>query len=284
MAIFSLSAAPIQRSKGQSSVAAAAYISGNSMIDKRTGERHTYTRGQIVDLGSTLPGGAPIPTADLWNEAERVDARKNSRTGRKIRIALPIELGPKAHRRLAEEFRIFIQTEYGAGVTAAVHYDKPDNPHAHFQMTTRVWSESGPGEKIRSLDGGHKGRKEEMEKIRTKWADLVNAELAPFGETVDHRSYKRQGINKIPTKHMGQAASAMESKGIKTEIGSYNQAVYALNKANDNLFSMVGEYDNIKPHKTHTKQIEKCPDWLIVQQKTMQQEVINNEMGMRNMQ
>lgn len=284
MAIFSLSASPIQRSKGQSSVAAAAYMTGGSMVDTRTGEKHTYTRSQIVDLGTTLPGGKEVPTADIWNQAEARDNRINSRTGRKIRIALPIELGPKAHQRLAEEYRKFLQAEYGAAVTAAIHYDRPDNPHIHFQMTTRTWSEAGPGEKIRSLDGGHRGRSEEMEKMRSRWASMTNAELAPLGETVDHRSYKRQGINKIPTKHMGQAASAMESKGIKTEIGSYNQAVYALNKANDNLFSMVGEYDNIKPHKTHTKQIEKCPDWLIVQQKTMQQEVINNEMGMRNMQ
>lgn len=89
----------------------------------------------------------------------------------------------------------------------------------------------------------------------------------PLGETVDHRSYKRQGVNKIPTKHMGQAASAMEAKGIKTEIGLYNHAVYALNKANDTIFSIVNKYDNTKQQKTHTKQIEKCPDWLIVQQK-----------------
>ena len=36
---------------------------------------------------------------------------------------------------------------------------------------------------------------------------------------VDHRSYKRQGIDKIPSVHMGPAASQMEKRGIRTDKG-----------------------------------------------------------------
>lgn len=31
---------------------------------------------------------------------------------------------------------------------------------------------------------------------------------------VDHRSYKRQGVEEIPTIHLGAGASALEKKGI----------------------------------------------------------------------
>ncbi|MEH2929069.1 MobA/MobL family protein [Candidatus Ventrimonas sp. KK005] len=36
---------------------------------------------------------------------------------------------------------------------------------------------------------------------------------------MDHRSYERQGIDQIPTVHLGVAASAMEKRGIRTERG-----------------------------------------------------------------
>ena len=36
---------------------------------------------------------------------------------------------------------------------------------------------------------------------------------------IDHRSYKEQGIDLIPTIHEGYEVRAMEKKGIKTVIG-----------------------------------------------------------------
>ena len=38
----------------------------------------------------------------------------------------------------------------------------------------------------------------------------------------DHRSYKRQGIDKIPSVHLGPAASQMENRGIRTDKGEVN--------------------------------------------------------------
>ena len=248
MAIYSFSVSVASRAKGQSSVASASYISGEKMTDMRTGENHFYKRTQVVDLGTTLPGNKKIETSMLWNQAEAADKRINSRTARKIVVALPVELSKKDHSQIMNNFRIFLQQEYGAAVTACIHYDKKGNPHGHMQMTTRTWSQDGPGQKIRTLDGSHSQRKEAAEKMRAKWAQLLNERLAHAGHAlVDHRSYKRQGIDKVPTKHMGAAVAALERKGVRTEIGDFNHAAKTMNAAMAEVTAVEKEKEIIKP-------------------------------------
>ena len=47
---------------------------------------------------------------------------------------------------------------------------------------------------------------------------------------MDHRSYQRQGIEKIPTIHLGVSASQMEKKGIVTDRGNINREIKHQNK------------------------------------------------------
>ncbi|WP_300416052.1 MobA/MobL family protein, partial [uncultured Oscillibacter sp.] len=67
---------------------------------------------------------------------------------------------------------------------------------------------------------------------RAAWAAYTNQALEAAGrpERIDHRSYKRQGVDKIPTVHMGPAASQMERRGIVTEKGNINREIAADNK------------------------------------------------------
>ncbi|WP_419471530.1 MobA/MobL family protein, partial [Klebsiella pneumoniae] len=44
MAIFYLETKPIKRSEGRSSVAASAYRAGVSLVDNRTGVKHSYEK------------------------------------------------------------------------------------------------------------------------------------------------------------------------------------------------------------------------------------------------
>lgn len=44
-------------------------------------------------------------------------------------------------------------------------------------------------------------------------------------EKVDHRSYQRQGIEQIPTIHLGVSATQMEKKGIATDRGNINRDI-----------------------------------------------------------
>ena len=47
---------------------------------------------------------------------------------------------------------------------------------------------------------------------------------------MDHRSYQRQGIEQIPTIHLGVSASQMEKKGIATDRGNINREIKHQNK------------------------------------------------------
>ena len=51
-----------------------------------------------------------------------------------------------------------------------------------------------------------------------------------YGSKNDHRSYKEQGIDLIPTIHEGYEVRAMEKKGIKTVIGELNRAIRQFNQ------------------------------------------------------
>ena len=66
---------------------------------------------------------------------------------------------------------------------------------------------------------------------RQGWADTANRYLEAIGspERLDLRSYARQGIDKIPTVHMGPAVSQLEKKGIQTNIGNLNRDIKAAN-------------------------------------------------------
>lgn len=67
--------------------------------------------------------------------------------------------------------------------------------------------------KIDTVDWNDKGKAEIWQQA---WADVTNKYLAEqnIPQRVDHRSYKRQGIEQIPTEHMGVAATQMERKGL----------------------------------------------------------------------
>lgn len=49
--------------------------------------------------------------------------------------------------------------------------------------------------------------KERLETVRKTWAQLQNVALEKHGHAarVDHRSYKDQGIEREPERHLGQA-------------------------------------------------------------------------------
>ena len=63
------------------------------------------------------------------------------------------------------------------------------------------------------------------------WADIETDFYKKNGYeiTAEHRSFERQGIDLLPTIHMGAAVTAMERRGIKTEIGNMNREIKKIN-------------------------------------------------------
>ena len=83
--------------------------------------------------------------------------------------------------------------------------------------------------KICTVDWNERDRAEEW---RQNWADTVNKYLEQnnIADRIDHRSYERQGVEQIPTVHLGVAASQMERRGIATERGNMNREIADMNR------------------------------------------------------
>ena len=79
------------------------------------------------------------------------------------------------------------------------------------------------------------------EEWRHGWEVIQNKylELAGSAERVDMRSYERQGLDIIPTVHMGAAVSALERKGIQTNIGNLNRDIKAANRMMNAIRSTI---------------------------------------------
>ena len=137
----------------------------------------------------------------------------------------------------------------------AIHDKGTGNPHVHIMLTLRPLKENGQwgakcrkaydldenGQRIPDGKGGWKNHREDttdwndkgnVEIWRAAWAAYTNRALESAGrpERIDHRSYKRQGIDKIPSVHLGPAASQMEKRGIRTDKGEVNRQIVADNK------------------------------------------------------
>ncbi len=244
MAIYHLSIKTISRSAGRSAVAAAAYRSGEKLVDERQGIEHDYTRKSGVVLSQIiLPPSAPEWAADraaLWNAAEEAEKRKNSTVAREFEVALPSELDEAQRRELALIFCRELSDRHGVAVDLSIHSPGQDgdtrNHHAHVLVTTRRLGPEGLGEKTRELDTKNSG---EVDYWRNRWAEICNEclEKAHQIERVDHRSLKDQGEERPAMIHQGPAVTQIERKAQKraeknntpyepiTEIGKKNALI-----------------------------------------------------------
>lgn len=253
MAIYHLSVKTISRSAGRSATAAAAYRASCKIADNQTGEIHDYTHKKgVVSAELHLPENAPDWASDrakLWNAAEVAETRKNSTVAREFEIALPAELTQEQRRELANELAREIVKKHGCGVDVCIHEPNKkgdqQNHHAHILLTTRRLSSDGFGEKTRELDERTSGA---VDYWRDRFAQLQNAALERAGHSarVDHRSLENQGIERVPTVHLGAIATAIERRGEVSEkrishkermtaaasrVGSFNSEIVALDSS-----------------------------------------------------
>ena len=259
IAIYHCSIKIVSRGKGKSAVAAAAYRSGEKLTNEWDGLTHDYTKkGGVVHSEILLPAHAPPAFSDrstLWNSVELSEKSNNAQLAREVEIALPVELSREEQTRLVREYCSSQFVSKGMIADFNLHDTGGGNPHAHILLTMRPLDEKGAwlpkskkeyvldenGEKIRLPSGRYKTRKvdlvdwnnrENAEVWRRAWADLANEYLAQNNrpERIDHRSYERQGIDQIPTVHVGVSATQMEKKGIVTERGELNRNINAANR------------------------------------------------------
>lgn len=238
MAIYHQHIKAIQRSKGKSAVAAAAYRSATKLLDKRTGELHDYTRKQRVDFGSII--GWLDTREALWNAAESAEKIKDATTAREYEVSLPIELHDYQQQSLATQYGLWLHEEYGVVVDLNIHNIGSLNSHAHILTTTRMvenertLTDKSPREwsGTRREKAGLISRKLDLIAAREKWAQLCNTALkdARHDERIDHRSYADQGILIPPQIHMGVHALAEYKKTGSSERVEKNNKIIAQQK------------------------------------------------------
>jgi len=259
-AIYHCNIQIIGRTRGRSAVAAAAYRSGERLTNNWYGLTHDYTKkGGVIHTEIMLPSHAPVEFADrsaLWNAVEAIEKSSKAQLAREINIALPLELPREQQIELVREY---CRTNFvSAGMCAdfAVHDTSCGNPHAHIMLTMRPLRRDGTWDdkqrKLYRLDeNGHKiydsvkrqydcasvpttdwNEHTKAEEWRSSWAALTNKYLErnSIQVRIDNRSYKRQGIEQIPTIHLGSAAAQMERRGIRTQKGDINRQTAADNK------------------------------------------------------
>ena len=198
----------IQRSKRQSAVASAAYQSGERLFSEYDQKQKYYShKSEIVHTEIMLPPHAPPEYADrntLWNAAEAIEKQWNSQLARRIVLAIPREIPPEQHADLLRDYCREFFVSKGMIADFAIHDKGDGNPHAHILAAANRYLEANDRP-----------------------------------ERLDLRSYERQGLDKIPTVHMGPAVSQMEKRGIQTNIGNLNRDITAANRLMQSIRQMV---------------------------------------------
>ena len=248
MANYHLRAKVLQRGKGASAVAAAAYRHAVRLADERQGVLHDYRRKRgVLHSELVIPASAKgwTPTREeLWNAVEAKNKREDAVLARELEIALPVELSADARRDAIREIARYVADRYSVAVDAAIHAPNPKgddrNYHAHLMLTANRVDGARFGNKVRELDfiamrmqPGGKDALNEVDHLRRIWADIANAALEKAGLDIriDHRSNEARGMDAEPTQHVGVHATSIDRKFADGEA----DAPSARGALNDNI-------------------------------------------------
>ena len=249
-----------QRSNGDSALESAAYISGSRLFYdyEQAVKDYSLKQREVFHEEIMLPENAPPEYRDrqtLWNAAEAVEKQWNSQLARKLNMALPRELPMEENLQMVREYCQQNFVSKGMCCDFAIHDKHDGNPHVHIMLTLRSMDENGRwrpkarkeyvlderGERIRLPSGNFKTRKANTNdwndpgncaKWRQSWEDIQNRFLEKNGrpERVSLKSYDKQGIDQVPTVHMGPADAHLEAKGIRTNLGDLNRDIVKTNR------------------------------------------------------
>jgi len=228
LAIYHLTAKTGSRGKGQSAGAKCDYICREGKYAKKA--------EQLVHKDSgNMPKWAQENSRQYWRAADKHE-RVNGRLFKEIEFALPRELNQEQSISLAKQFADHVTQPEHLPYTMAVHLgENPDELHCHLVVSERVndghsrtadtWFKRA-NSKEPSKGGAKKTTalmpKDWLTQIRADWQDMANTALERAGraERIDHRSYKAQGLDRLPEPKLGPSVVNMERKGKRTQYGT----------------------------------------------------------------
>lgn len=289
MAIYHLSMRNVTRTSGKSFISYVAYVNGEKMKDPESGKTYNRTsKDEVKEHGVMLCKNAPADWENketLWTEVLKKETRSNSRIAKDFNVALFREFDHDENLECLKELAAKL-TEYGVCVNWSFH-DKDDNPHGHLLTTCRPIDENGnwgarqraaykldqDGNRIPVIDKttgeqkkGKKGdlqwkrvtepvgafdQKDFIEQLRSDWEEIARR----HGVEIDHRSYKRQGLDKTPTIHVGRGKYIENSDRVE-----YNNTVVAINIENERLQNELRQIEQqraIEERKTALEEMKK---------------------------
>ncbi|MFC5386040.1 MobA/MobL family protein, partial [Aquamicrobium segne] len=243
MAIAHFSVSIVSRGAGRSAVLSAAYRHCARMDFQREARVIDYSRKEgLLHEEFVIPPDAPQwlramivdrsvagASEAFWNRVEAFEKRSDAQLAKDVTIALPLELTAEQNIALMQDF-VAGQILARGMVVDWVYHDSPGNPHVHLMMTLRPLTEDGFGTKKIPLLGADglplrtktgkiqyglwAGDASDFNVFRDAWFERLNHHLAINGIDlrIDGRSYEKQGIDLVPTIHLGVGATAMERK------------------------------------------------------------------------
>lgn len=277
----------ISRGKGQSVVAAAAYIARAKYKDDELGKTFDYSKNKSPALANEILA-PPISQSwitdgeQLWNKAQKTEYRKNSQFARPIELNLPHQLTVEQMIEMLRYFCYEVFVFDGMIVHFALH--SPDtqnggdnrNYHAHLLLTLRRANEKGfYGNKAREWN-----KKSLLKKWREYWSMICfNKLMALNMELEAHRwrwgyltlkqqydkavergdiEYALQACDHEPTRHKGVAICALERKGIHSYVleDRLNEQL-AAEKARDDLIAEIKQEQVILKERVQIKKVAK---------------------------
>lgn len=235
MAIYHHTTRMIGRRQGGSPVKALAYISGIQLTDERTGETWNFKNKSVKAVQILLPENAPewaknlqkLVSEDpekglhiLSNMANHAEKRVDAQVYREVEFSLPRELTYEQNKALATEY---VQDQFcGLGMLAiqSFHTEKDEktgelNPHCHTFFLTRELVEGDLSSRLSEKKNRNWNEREVHEVWREQWAQYANFHLKMHGHdiTLDHRSYKEQGLDIEPQVKLGKGVKEQEKRG-----------------------------------------------------------------------
>ncbi len=260
--------------KDAPAIAGAAYISCSKLFLEYRGrtENYNYKKPELIHSEIMLPSNAPKEFLDrqtLWNSVDMTEKQYNGQVAQRVVMALPREISMEQNIEMVKEYCQKNFVDKGMCCDFSIHDPDPPghNPHAYVILTMRSLDENGKwmpkcrkiydldenGERIRLPSGRWKSHKENI----NDWSDKGNAELWRESweviqngyleknnrtERVSLKSLANQGIERQPTVHMGPAVTAMERKGIETNIGNLNREIRESNRLIDKIKNMINTF------------------------------------------
>jgi len=195
------------RITGQSAAAKFDYINREGKYEKGR-EKADYMESD------NLPEWAKDCPREYWEAADKHE-RENGRLFVNSEFALPRELDKQQQIALArEQVQAMARTKDGQPLpySFAIHDTNGKNPHFHVIISERAldgkartpetWFKRHP---IGALKTRDLKDPEWVKDTRKDWCERANRHLALIGSQsrLDHRTLKEQGIDRVPTVHIG---------------------------------------------------------------------------------